>query len=295
MGANMDDMTEPRADAAARTPMVTLSDGTAIPQIGLGVLRIDDEGVVPVVESALEAGYRHIDGAAGYDNEDGVGRALEETGYASGPRRETLWVTTKLRDSEQGYDSTLRAFDRQLGLLRLDYVDMYMIHWPTPFDWRGGETWKAMRVLRDEGRVRTLGVCNFLPEHLERLHDETGEYPTVDQIELHPTWQQRDVVDYCRAHGIAVEAYSPMARGADLSDGVIERIAAAHGVTPAQVILRWHIENGTIIIPKSVHRERQRENLDLFGFALTAEEHARIDALDGPTRAGHDPMTFSYA
>lgn len=283
------------ADQIPNIPLITLHDGTKIPQIGLGVLRIDDEGVVPVVESALEVGYRHIDGAAGYNNEEGVGRALAATGYNTGEKRASLWMTTKLRDSEQGYDSSMRAFDHSLELLQLDYVDMYMIHWPTPFDWRSGETWEAFRKLREDGRVRTLGVCNFMPEHLDRLFDETGEYPTVNQIELHPTWQQRDVVEYCRAHNIAVEAYSPMARGADLANGVIERIAEAHGVTPAQVILRWHIENGTIIIPKSVHAERQRENLDLFGFALTPEEHAQIDALDGPTRAGHDPMTFTYA
>lgn len=278
-------------------PMIRLHDGAEIPQVGLGVLRIDDEGVTPVVESALAAGYRHIDGAAGYNNEGGVGRALVNAGYATGERRRELWVTTKLRDSEQGYDSALKAFDRQIGLLQLEYVDMYMIHWPTPFDWRSGETWKAFVRLREEERVRTLGVCNFLPEHLERLHEETGEWPTVNQIELHPTWQQREVTAFCREHGIAVEAYSPMARGADLNagNGTIERIAAAHGVSPAQVILRWHIENGTIIIPKSVHAERQRENLDLFGFELTPEEHAAIDALDGPTRAGHDPLTFSYA
>lgn len=278
-------------------PMIRLHDGAEIPQVGLGVLRIDDEGVTPVVESALAAGYRHIDGAAGYNNEGGVGRALVNAGYATGERRRDLWVTTKLRDSEQGYDSALKAFDRQIGLLQLEYVDMYMIHWPTPFDWRSGETWKAFVRLREEGRVRTLGVCNFLPEHLERLHEETGEWPTVNQIELHPTWQQREVTAFCREHGIAVEAYSPMARGADLNagNGTIERIAAAHGVSPARAILRWHIENGTIIIPKSVHAERQRENLDLFGFELTPEEHAAIDALDGPTRAGHDPLTFSYA
>ena len=283
--------------AVFHTPMITLSDGNLIPQIGLGVLRIDDEGVTPVVESALEAGYRHIDGAAGYNNEAGVGRALKNAGFTQGENRKNLWVTTKLRDSEQGYDSARKAFDRQLDLLQLDYVDMYMLHWPTPFDWRSGETWKAFDEFRAEGRVRTLGVCNFLPEHLERLHKETGEYPAVNQIELHPTWQQREVVAYCKAHNIAVEAYSPMARGADLNagDGVIERIARAHGVTPAQVILRWHIENGTIIIPKSVHADRQKQNLDLFGFVLSPAEHAAIDALDGPTRAGHDPMTFTYA
>ncbi len=283
--------------AAFHTPMITLNDGNLIPQIGLGVLRIDDEGVTSVVEGALEVGYRHIDGAAGYNNEAGVGRALKNMGFTQGENRKNLWVTTKLRDSEQGYDSARKAFDRQLSLLRLDYVDMYMLHWPTPFDWRSGETWKAFQEFRAEGRVKTLGVCNFLPEHLDRLHAETGEYPAVNQIELHPTWQQREVVAYCKEHGIAVEAYSPMARGADLNagDGVIERIAEAHNVTTAQVILRWHIENGTIIIPKSVHADRQKQNLDLFGFVLDPSEHAAIDELDGPTRAGHDPLTFTYA
>ena len=282
------------ASTQLRSPELTLNDKdhTVIPQIGFGTFQIPPEDTQRAVEEALEIGYRHIDTAAAYYNEEGVGAALKATGMAG-----KVWVTTKLRDSQQGYDSALKAFDRQAGLLQVDYVDMYMLHWPTPFDWRSGETWKAFVKLRDEGRVKTLGVCNFLPEHLERLHDETGEWPAVDQIELHPTWQQREVVAFCKEHGIAVEAYSPMARGADLKagDGTIERIAATHQVTPAQVILRWHIENGTIIIPKSVHAERQRENLDLFGFALTLEEHAAIDALDGPTRAGHDPMTFSYA
>lgn len=278
-------------------PAIKLNDGNEIPQIGLGVLRISDDDVSGVVESALNIGYRHIDAAAGYDNEAGVGRALKESGYNAGVKRKNFWVTTKLRDSQQGHDSALKAFDDSLRLLGLDYVDMYMLHWPTPFDWRSGETWKAFDELRDEGRVHSLGVCNFMPEHLERLHSETGEWPAVDQIELHPTWQQREVVAFCREHGIAVEAYSPMARGADLNagDGTIARIAQAHGVSPAQVILRWHIENDTIIIPKSVHAERQRENLDLFDFSLSLDEHAAIDALDGPTRAGHDPETFTYA
>ena len=285
------------AAAAASVPGIKLNDGNVIPQIGLGLLRIENDDVAPVVKSALASGYRHIDGAAGYNNEGGVGRALAETGFNKGRKRSHLWVTTKLRDSEQGYDMALAAFDRQLGLLQLEYVDMYMIHWPTPFNWRSGATWKAFTKLRDEGRVKTLGVCNFLPEHLTRLYEETGEWPAVNQIELHPTWQQREVVAFCKEHGIAVEAYSPMARGADLKagNGTIARIAEAHEVSPAQVILRWHIENGTIIIPKSVHSERQRQNLDLFGFALTLDEHAAIDALDGPERAGHDPRTFSYA
>ena len=234
------------AAAAASVPGIKLNDGNVIPQIGLGLLRIENDDVAPVVKSALAAGYRHIDGAAGYNNEGGVGRALAETGFNKGRKRSHLWVTTKLRD---------------------------------------------------EGRVKTLGVCNFLPEHLTRLYEETGEWPAVNQIELHPTWQQREVVAFCKEHGIAVEAYSPMARGVDLKagNGTIARIAEAHEVSPAQVLLRWHIENGTIIIPKAVPSERQRQNLDLFGFALTLDEHAAIDALDGPERAGHDPRTFSYA
>ena len=290
-------ITVPEIPQVALIPRLPLSDGNAIPQIGLGMLRIDNEQIVPVVQQALQAGYRHIDGAAGYDNETGVGRALAESGFNAGPLRKELWVTTKVRDSQQGYDSTLKAFDEQLANLQLEYVDMYMIHWPTPFNWRAAETWKAFDKLRGEGRVKTLGVCNFMPADLERLYQQVGEYPAVNQIELHPTWQQREVVEFCRSHDIAIEAYSPMARGADLAagKGLIGRIAEAHGVSPAQVVLRWHIENGTIIIPKSVHAQRQQENLDVFGFSLTPEEHAAIDALDGPTRAGHDPATFTYA
>lgn len=279
------------------TPVVTLSDGRGIPQIGLGILRVENDETQKVVEQAIEVGYRHIDAAAGYGNEAEVGAALAASGFSTGMRRGLMWVTTKLRDSEQGYDSALAAFDRQLDLLRLDYVDMYMIHWPTPFDWRSGQTWKAFQKLRAEGRAKTLGVCNFMPSDLDRLHDETGEYPAVNQIELHPTWQQREVVDYCHARNIAVEAYSPIARGADLTAGAgqLETIAAAHNVTVAQVILRWHLENGTIIIPKSVHRGRQIENATLTGFSLTEEEHAVVDGLNSTTRAGHDPATFSYS
>lgn len=278
-------------------PEVTLHDATRIPIVGLGVLRIDNDEVSQVVENAIEAGYRHIDGAAGYENEQGVGRGIAQAGFANGEARKALWVTTKVKDSEQGYDSVLRAFDRQIQLLGLDYVDMYMIHWPTPFNWRADQTWRAMRKLREEGRIRTIGVCNFLPEHLDRLYEEVGEYPTVNQIELHPTWQQREVVAYCKAHNIAVEAYSPMARGADLhaGNGLIERLAEKYQVSVAQIILRWHIEHGTIIIPKSVHTERQRENLNIFDFSLSPEDIAAIDALDSPTRAGHDPLTFTYA
>ena len=174
---------------------------------------------------------------------------------------------------------------------------MYMIHWPTPFNWRSGDTWRAMAQLRSQGLVKSIGVCNFLPEHLDRLYDEVGEYPVINQIELHPTWQQRQTVEYCTRHGIAVQAYSPMARGADLTagGGIIRKIAKAHHKTEAQVILRWHIENRTVIIPKTTHRARMAENLSLFDFALTPDEHKAINSLDSPQRAGHDPYTFSYS
>lgn len=278
-------------------PRITLSDGQRIPQIGLGVLRIGNGDVSAVVGAALESGYRHIDTAAGYGNEAGTGDGIRCAGFAAGKPRESLWVTTKVRDSQQGYDQTLRAFDAQLESLGLDYVDMYMIHWPTPFNWRSGDTWRAMAQLRSQGLVKSIGVCNFMPEHLDRLYGEVGEYPVINQIELHPTWQQRQAVEYCTHHGIAVQAYSPMARGADLTagGGIIRKIAKAHHKTEAQVILRWHIENRTVIIPKTTHRARMAENLSLFDFALTPDEHKAIDSLDSPQRAGHDPYTFSYS
>lgn len=278
-------------------PSVTLHDGNTIPIVGLGALRIANDDIAPVIFSALAAGYRHIDGAAGYENERGIGQALAQLQYNQGQARQSLWITTKVRDSQQGYDQTLTAFDQQLHDLQLEYVDMYMIHWPTPFNWRADETWRAMSRLRQEGRIRSIGVCNFLPEHLERLYSEVGEYPVINQIELHPTYQQRDVVVFCRKQGIAVEAYSPLARGLDLKagGGVFETIAQHHGVSVAQVVLRWHIEHGIIIVPKSVNAERQQENLDLFSFHLTADEIEQIDALDGDGMMGHDPRTFSYA
>lgn len=278
-------------------PYIRLHDGNRIPQIGAGVLRIDNGDVSAVVEDALEVGYRHIDTAAGYGNEEGVGLGLERSGFAHGENRERIWITTKLRDSEQGYDSALKAFERQLKLLKTDYVDMYMIHWPTPFDWRSEETWKAFTELRASGVVKTLGVCNFMPSDLDRLYAAVGEYPTVNQIELHPTFQQCEVVEYCKQHGIAVQAYSPMARGADLDAGgsKLAKIAERHDASVAQVILAWHLRRGTIIIPKSVHKVRLAENLNSMHIALSESEMAFIDGLNTTTRAGHDPATFSYS
>lgn len=278
-------------------PSVVLPDGSTIPQIGLGVLRVSHEQMRQAVRSALNLGYRHIDAAAGYENEGSLGQVLAETGFHKGSLRKSLWVTTKIKDSEQGYDSALYAFDRQLKALGLDYVDMYMIHWPTPFNWRSDTTWKAFARLRSEGRIRCIGVCNFMPKDLQRLYDEVGELPVINQIELHPTWQQREVTDFCKQHGIALEAYSPLARGKDLeaTRAIVEPIAQRYLVTPAQVILRWHIEHGFIVIPKSVTPCRQKENLHSASFCLTEEEVCAIDQLDGEGRMGHDPATFSYA
>ncbi|WP_418969168.1 aldo/keto reductase [Alloscardovia omnicolens] len=276
---------------------IQLNDGRQIPRIGAGVLRIDNGDVAQVVCDALEVGYRHIDTAAGYGNEGGVGEGLVRAGFAQGEQREKLWLTTKLRDSEQGYDSALRAFERQLALLKTDYVDMYMIHWPTPFDWRSDKVWKAFQQLRESGVAKTLGVSNFMPDDCDRLYDQVGEYPAVNQIELHPTFQQREVVNYCHNKGIAVQAYSPMARGADLTAGGerLEQIAKRHNASVAQVILAWHLAKNIIIIPKSVHKNRLAENLTSAKLHLSDEDIAFIDSLNTDTRAGHDPATFSYS
>lgn len=293
--SNVDNLGEPAQVPA--TPLLRLRDGNLIPQIGLGVLRVENGRTADVVEGALRAGYRHIDAAAGYGNEREVGEGLKRLGFDKGELRKSLWITTKVKDTNQGYDSTLRAFDEQISDLGLEYVDMYMIHWPTPFDWRSADTWRAFRKLRSEGRIRTLGVCNFLPEHLERLADEVGELPAIDQIELHPTFQHRDVVEYCENKGIVVEAYEPLARTADLhaGDGLIDRLAQAHQVSNAQIILRWHLQKGYVLIPKSVHLNRQVENASILDFSLSDEEMAEIDSLNTATRVGHDPLTFSYA
>ena len=273
-------------------PQLRLSDGQHIPQIGFGTWALNGEVAIQAVTRALEVGYRHLDMATLYDNEADIGRALA----ASGISRDELYLTSKVRHDDMAPDAARRALETSLTDLGVDHLDLYLIHSPSVK--RHGDAyiwcWEALQQFQAEGLVTSIGVSNFSDDHIAALR---GATPVVNQIELHPTWQQREVVEYCKAHGIAVEAYSPMARGADLNagNGTIERIAAAHGVTPAQVILRWHIENGTIIIPKSTHAERQKQNLGLFGFALAPEEHAAIDALDGPTRAGHDPMTFTYA
>jgi diketogulonate reductase-like aldo/keto reductase len=262
-----------------------------IPQIGLGVFQVPSEEAQPVVEEALALGYRHIDTAAAYVNEKGVGAAVR----ASGLPREEVFVTSKLRNGDQGYDSALRAYDETLERLGLDALDLYLIHWPNPAAGLWQDSWRALERLRDEGRVRAVGVSNFLVEHLQELAGFAGEMPAVNQIELHPTFQQADVVAACREHGIAVEAYSPLGQGADLDDERVVAIAQRLEVSPAQVILRWHVEKGTVVIPKSVSPARMRANASLEGVALTADDLASIDALESGNRVGGDPRTFSLS
>ncbi len=271
-------------------PSIELNNGVSIPQVGYGVFQIPSDDTQRAVEAALEVGYRHIDTAAAYYNEDGVGAALR----ASGLPREEVFVTTKLRNGDQGFDQTLAAFEDSRRALGLDVVDLYLVHWPVPGQDRYVETWRALEKLLNEGAVRAIGVSNFLPEHLQRLTAETDVVPAVNQVEIHPTFQQPATQDASRAAGIAVEAYSPLGQGADLDHPVVTGIADGHGVTPGQVVLRWHVQQGTIVIPKTVSPERMATNFDLFGFELTDADMAAISDLDSHERIGADPDTATF-
>jgi 2,5-diketo-D-gluconate reductase A len=269
-------------------PTVTLHDGVEIPQLGFGVFQVPPDDTQEVVEEALAAGYRHVDTAAAYRNERGVGAAIA----ASGIPREEVFVTTKLWNSQQGHDSTLEAIGKSLGRLDMDYVDLYLIHWPAPAQDLYVETWRAFEEIREEGRARTIGVSNFRIEDLERLERETDTMPTVNQVELHPRFQQSELRAWHRDHGIATEAWSPLGQGHLLDEEAIVEIAERHGRTPAQTILRWHLQLGNVVIPKSVTPERIRENFDVFGFELSEEEMAAFDSIDTGRRFGPDPATF---
>jgi 2,5-diketo-D-gluconate reductase A len=269
-------------------PTVALHDGVEIPQLGFGVFQVPPEETRQVVEEALADGYRHIDTAAAYRNEAGVGEAIAATGLG----RDEVFVTTKLWNSEQGYDSTLAAFDKSLERLGLDRVDLYLIHWPMPTEDRYLDTWRAFERIHEEGRTRSIGVSNFRVEDLERLEAEAEKLPTVNQIELHPSLQQADLRTWHADHDIATEAWSPLAQGALLDDDTIATIAAHHEKTPAQTILRWHLQIGNVVIPKSVTPERIRENIDVFDFELSEDDMAAIARLDAGERTGPDPATF---
>ncbi|GFH38999.1 aldo/keto reductase [Streptomyces pacificus] len=273
----------------SKVPSITLNNGIAMPQIGFGVWQVSDDEAAKVVGTALEAGYRSVDTATVYENERGTGQALA----ASGIPREELFVTTKLWNSDQGYDAALRAFDASLTRLGLDYVDLYLIHWPMPTRDTYVDTYKALEAVHADGRARAVGVSNFLPEHLERLIEETSVVPAVNQIELHPQLQQAESRAFHAKHGIATEAWSPLGSGSGLLEvPTIVAIAQKHGKTPAQVVLRWHVQLGNVVIPKSVTPSRIRENLDIFGFELDEDDLAAFSALDEGRRLGPDPASF---
>lgn len=268
-------------------PTLTLNDGHTIPQLGFGVFKVDPAETTRIVTDALEVGYRHIDTAAIYGNEAGVGDAIA----TSGIERSELFVTTKLWNDRQGTQSALDAFDESLEKLRLDYVDLYLIHWPAPANDRYVEAWKALGQIRESGRARSIGVSNFLVPHLERLLAETDVVPAVDQIELHPAHQQPEVTTFARENGIAIEAWGPLGQGKyPLFDETVVAVAAkAHGKSPAQVVIRWHLQTGNIVFPKSNRRERMAENLDVLDFELSGSEVAAITSLERVGRVASHP------
>ncbi|GAA2559283.1 aldo/keto reductase [Mycolicibacterium diernhoferi] len=274
-------------------PTLSLNDGNSIPTVGLGVWQTAPEETRQAVEAALSTGYRHIDTAAAYRNEREVGQALKSAAD-NGVPREDVFLVTKLWNSEHGYDKALRAFDDSVKRLDVDYVDLYLIHWPMPEVNAFVETFKAFATLRDEGRVRSIGVSNFAPEHLRTLIDGTGIVPAVNQVELHPRFPQQELREVHAELGIATEAWSPLGQGALLSEPAVVAVAEAHGKTPAQVLIRWHLQLGNIVIPKSVHPDRIASNFDVFDFELNEQDIASIATLDNGTRLGPDPRTFNF-
>jgi 2,5-diketo-D-gluconate reductase A len=271
---------------SSKVPPIILNNGVEMPQLGFGVWQVADDEAERAVGTALEAGYRSVDTAAIYGNEEGTGRAIA----ASGLPREELFVTTKLWNADQGHDSTLRAFDTSLKKLGLEYVDLYLIHWPMPERGTFVDTYKAFEKLYEEGRAKAIGVSNFLPEHLTTLLEATSVVPAVNQIELHPQLQQRAAREVHAEHGIATEAWSPLGSGKGLLDvPALVAIARKHGRTPAQVVLRWHLQLGNVVIPKSVTPSRIKENFEVFDFSLDDEDLGAISALDEDRRLGSNP------
>jgi diketogulonate reductase-like aldo/keto reductase len=272
------------------TPTVLLNNKVEMPQLGFGVFLVPADEVVEPVRTALEVGYRLIDTATLYGNEEGVGRAIRDSGIP----RDELFITTKVWNTDQGYDETLRAFDNSQRQLGLDVVDLYLIHWPAPQRNRYVETWKALERLYDDGRVRAIGVSNFTVAHLTRLLDEADVVPAVNQIELHPGFPQNELREFHEPHDIVTESWSPLGRGNGLLDQrPVMDIAKNHNRTPAQVVLRWHVQLGLVVIPKSVRAERIRENFAIFDFELDESEMDVLSALTEPGRIGPDPDTMN--
>ncbi len=277
------------------SPDLTFNDGNTIPQLGYGVWQIDDDKAELAVGLAFEAGYRHVDTARIYGNEAGVGRAIK----ASGLKPEDLFITTKVWNSDQGYDSTLAAFDASMERLGLETLDMFLIHWEQPKQDKYVETWKALIELQKQGRVKTIGVCNFTKEALQRLIDETGVVPAINQIELHPFFNQADLREFNASHGILTQAWSPLGQGGELLHSpIIGQIAAKHDATPAQVVIAWHLAIGNVVIPKSVTESRIRENYAALGVTLDETDLQAIDGLDrsaeGAGRIGPDPAVADF-
>ncbi len=274
----------------ANVPNVLLNNGVEIPQFGLGVFQIEPKDTVEAVTKAFEIGYRHIDTAQMYGNEKEVGAAIAKSGID----RSEIFVTSKLNNNKHGYDDALAAFDQTLADLSLDRIDLFLVHWPLPTVGSYVETWTAMEAIYASGRARSIGVSNFQPQHLRRLHEETTVPPAVNQIELHPYLTQDELRSFDAEHGIATEAWSPIAQGKVLDDPAITALATTHGKSPAQVVLRWHIQLGNIVFPKSTNADRLRENFEIFDFELTETDMGMISALNKDERTGPDPDTFDY-
>jgi len=272
-------------------PLVEMNDGRSIPVIGFGVWQVPDDVVVDATVKALEVGYRHIDTAYLYHNERGVGEALRRSGLD----RDDVFVTTKVWNTDHGYDQTLRAFDKSTGLLGIDEVDLYLIHWPTPARDVYLDSWRALIRLREEGRARSIGVSNFHDAHLRKIIDETGVIPAINQIELHPWLPQTELRDIDARLGIKTEAWSPLGSGRLIDDPVIAEVSAKHGKSPAQVMVRWSIQLGNIVLPKSVTPERIEQNIDVFDFQLDDADMAAIAGLESGRRTGPNPDEFNEA
>jgi 2,5-diketo-D-gluconate reductase A len=271
------------------SPTLRLADGREIPQFGLGVYKVEDALAAELVEGAIDAGYRHVDTAKLYFNEKGVGAGVR----ASGIPRDEIFVTTKVWNDDQGYDETLRAFDASLDLLGMDYVDLYLIHWPAAARGTYVDTWRALESLKADGRARSIGVSNFTEAHLEHLLESATEKPVINQVELHPFLQQNPLRAFDASHGILTEAWSPLARGLAVANPVLASIGEKYGKSAAQVALRWHIEQGLVVIPKSNSVARIRENSLVFDFVLDADDLAAIAALETGERTGSHPDRVS--